>query len=72
MDGHLERAVFVLKARGIGHAAELHRFVIDDRGAHVGAQFAELRGVLTGIPEPGRPARRPASPRSSKKKGRGR
>jgi circadian clock protein KaiC len=71
VDGHLERAVFVLKARGISHAAELRRFLIDDRGAHVGARFEELRGVLTGVPEPGRAARRPASRRSSRK-GRGR
>ena len=71
VDGHLERAVFVLKARGIGHPTELRRFRIDDRGAHVGARFQDLRGVLTGVPEPGRAAGRPASRRSSRKKGRG-
>ena len=52
MDGRLERAVFVLKARGTGHATDLHKFLIDDRGAHVGERFQELRGVLTGIPQP--------------------
>jgi len=68
VDAHLERAVLVLKARGIGHATELRRFRIDDRGAHVGEQFQELRGVLTGIPQPRRAAQHPASRRSSAKK----
>jgi circadian clock protein KaiC len=62
VDGHLERAVFILKARGIGHGTELRRFRIDDRGAHVGARFQDLRGVLTGIPQPARVAKsRPSS-----------
>jgi circadian clock protein KaiC len=72
VNGHLERAVFVLKARGTSHADELRRFLIDDRGAHVGARFEDLRGVLTGVPEPGGAAGRSASRRSSRKKGRGR
>ncbi len=70
--GRLERAVFVLKARGIGHTSELRRLLIDDRGAHVGARFEDLRGVLTGIPQPARAAGRPVSRRSSGKKRRGR
>ena len=70
--GRLERAVFVLKARGTGHASELRRFLIDDRGAHVGARFEDLRGVLTGIPQPARAAGRPVSRRSPRKKSRGR
>ncbi len=70
VDGHLERAVLVLKARGIGHATELRRFRIDDGGAHVGAPFQDLRGVLTGIPQPARAAGRPASRRPSGKKSR--
>jgi len=61
MDGRLMRAVFVLKARGTGHATELHQFLIDDRGAHVGERFKELRGVLTGIPQTVRVGARRAS-----------
>ena len=61
MDGRLERAVFVLKARGTGHATELHQFRIDDHGAHVGERFQELRGVLTGIPQPVRVGARRAA-----------
>ena len=72
VDGHLERAVFVLKARGTSHAAELRRFLIDGRGARVGARFQDLRGVLTGIPQPSGGAGRPVSRRSSGKKSRGR
>jgi circadian clock protein KaiC len=72
MDGRLERAVSVLKARGIGHVTELRRFRIDGRGAHVGERFADLRGVLTGIPQLERAAGRPVSRRSSRTKSRGR
>jgi circadian clock protein KaiC len=68
VDGHLERAVFVLKARGLGHATELRRFRIDDHGAHVEEQFQDLRGVLTGIPHLVRSGGRPASRRPSGKK----
>jgi KaiC/GvpD/RAD55 family RecA-like ATPase len=63
VNGHLDRATFVLKSRGTGHTTELRRFLIDDRGAHVGEPFNDLRGVLTGIPWPARAAA---------KKGRGR
>src|SRR4030095_13798209 len=72
MQGQLGRAVLILKARGVGHATELRRFVIDDHGAHVGARFQDLRGVLTGIPQPERAGRRPGSPSSSRQKVRGR
>jgi len=39
VDGRLERAVSVLKARGTGHVTELRRFLIDGRGAHVGERY---------------------------------
>jgi circadian clock protein KaiC len=68
VEGRLERAAFVLKARGIGHTTELRRFVIDDRGAHVGRRFQDLRGVLTGIPQPARSTGHPVSRRSARKK----
>jgi KaiC/GvpD/RAD55 family RecA-like ATPase len=45
VEGRLERAAFVLKARGIGHTTELRRFVIDDRAAHVGKRFQDLRAA---------------------------
>ena len=61
MDGRLERAVSVLKARGTGHASELRRFLIDGRGAHVGERFEDLRGVLTGVPQPARAAEHPGA-----------
>jgi circadian clock protein KaiC len=72
VDGRLDRAVFVLKARGTSHAAELRRFLIDGQGARVGAQFQDLRGVLTGIPQRARLAGRRVARRPSKKKRRGR
>lgn len=52
--GRLERAVSVLKARGVPHSTELRRLVIDGSGPSVDRGFTELRGVLTGIPVPAR------------------
>jgi circadian clock protein KaiC len=66
MDGRLERAVSVLKARGTAHTTELRRFTIGERGARVGERFEDLRGVLTGVPQPVRAAARPASRGSSR------
>jgi len=68
VESRLERATFVLKARGISHTTELRRFVIDDRGAHVGEQFKELRGVLRGVPQPARAGRNAVSRSLSGKK----
>lgn len=52
LDGRLERAVSVLKARGIGHASELRSMAIGGDGVTVvGGRFQDLRGVLTGIPD---------------------
>ena len=65
MQGQLERAVAVLKARGTSHITELRHFRIDRRGAHVGEQFADLRGVLTGVPQPWGAPKPAASARSS-------
>ena len=71
LNGQLERAVSVLKARGTGHITELRRFQIDSRGARVGERFTDLRGVLTGIPQPWHATERAASPRSPGAKSRG-
>jgi circadian clock protein KaiC len=50
--GRLERAISVLKARGIAHETELRRVRIDSGGLRVGAAFRRFRGVLTGVPVP--------------------
>jgi circadian clock protein KaiC len=52
VQGHLERAIFFLKARTIAHSTELRTFAIGDRGASVGGPLGQLRGVLTGLPVP--------------------
>jgi circadian clock protein KaiC len=52
VEGHLERAISILKARGIPHSTELRSFAITDRGASVGRPLKQLRGVLTGVPVP--------------------
>jgi len=73
VDGRLERAISVLKARGIAHDTAVRRLVIDRRGATVAEGFTGLRGVLTGMPRPVgesvRPARtegRPPQPNASR------
>ena len=52
LDGRLERAISVLKARGTQHATEIRRLAVGREGPVVGAGFSDLRGVLTGIPQP--------------------
>ena len=60
IDGRLERALSVLKARGIAHDTAVRRLVIDPRGARVAGGFEGLRGVLTGVPRPVGESERPA------------
>ena len=54
LDGRLERAISVLKARGIRHESELRSMTIekDDRdGIRIeSGRFRDMRGVLTGNP----------------------
>lgn len=55
IDGRLVRALTVLKERGVGHDAGLHRATVDGAGLRIGPPFDDLRGVLTGVPERTRP-----------------
>jgi circadian clock protein KaiC len=51
LEGRLERAVSVLKARGIKHNSELRSMLIESDGIRVvSGRFTNLRGVLTGLP----------------------
>jgi circadian clock protein KaiC len=50
LEGRLERAISVLKSRGVRHQTELRRLRIGPRGAEVGSGFSDVRGVLTGLP----------------------
>jgi circadian clock protein KaiC len=52
VEQRLDRAIYVLKARGVRHQAGLNRLVIDSDGLHFGPRFGHLRGVLTGLPVP--------------------
>jgi circadian clock protein KaiC len=52
IEGHLERGLSVLKARGVKHATDVRRLSIESDGARVGSPFEGLRGVLTGLPLP--------------------
>lgn len=64
IQGRLERALSVLKARGLPHATELRHFAIGAGGGRVEARFLDMQGVLTGLPQPvaasGPPRRPPA------------
>ena len=49
--GRLDRALSVLKARGIKHSSELRSMSISEQGVVVSSQrFKDLQGVLTGLP----------------------
>jgi circadian clock protein KaiC len=51
IDGRLERAISVLKARGIKHESELRSMTIGADGVQVvQGRFKDMRGVLTGLP----------------------
>jgi circadian clock protein KaiC len=52
VDGCLERAISVLKARGVRHATDVRRLRIEAGRLAVEPAFAGLRGVLTGQPVP--------------------
>ena len=52
IDGHLERGISVLKARGVKHATDVRRLGVEPGGVRVEASFEGLRGVLTGLPVP--------------------
>jgi circadian clock protein KaiC len=52
VDGHLERGVSVLKARGVLHETDLRKMIFRPDGIEVGSAFQGLGGVLTGAPGP--------------------
>jgi circadian clock protein KaiC len=52
IEGHLQRGISVLKARGVKHATDVRRLNVEQGGVQVGAPFEGLRGVLTGLPVP--------------------
>src|SRR2546427_8926354 len=52
VDCRLERAISVLKARGIEHDTAGCRLVLNRRDATAARGFEGLRGDLTGMPDP--------------------
>ncbi|HEX2876697.1 MAG TPA: ATPase domain-containing protein [Polyangiaceae bacterium] len=52
IDGHLQRGISVLKARGVKHATDVRRLSVEQGGVQVGVSFQGMRGVLTGLPLP--------------------
>ena len=70
VDGHLERGISVLKARGVRHATDVRRLDLGEGRIEVTSAFAGLRGVLTGLPEAGDPRRNDATTKSGRTIGR--
>jgi circadian clock protein KaiC len=52
IEGHLQRGISVLKARGVKHATDVRKLTVGQGGVQVGPSFQGLRGVLTGLPVP--------------------
>ena len=52
VDGHLERGISVLKARGVRHATDVRKLSIASGRIDIESAFTGLRGVLTGLPVP--------------------
>jgi circadian clock protein KaiC len=50
VEGHLERGLSVLKARGVQHATDMRKVRMGPGGIHLEPGFTGLRGVLTGQP----------------------
>lgn len=48
--GRLDRALTIIKVRGIDHGTELVELTIDADGIRVGEPLKDLQGVLTGLP----------------------
>jgi circadian clock protein KaiC len=64
MEGRLDRAVVILKARGVNLRSELRHLFVGREGLRVGSGFTGLRGVLTGLPDAHRPASGSPQPES--------
>ena len=48
MYGEMRRGLTVLKMRGCSHDKEIREFTIDSDGMHIGRQFRNVIGILTG------------------------
>ncbi|MDH5679282.1 MAG: circadian clock protein KaiC, partial [Nitrospinota bacterium] len=48
--GQMRRGLTVLKMRGSAHEKEIREFTINDKGMHIGDQFHNVGGILTGAP----------------------
>ncbi len=49
-EGHIRRAISVVKKRTGGHESSIREFKIDATGIRVGQALHDFRGVLTGVP----------------------
>lgn len=46
--GEMRRGLTVLKMRGSQHDKNIREFTIDEKGMHIGDQFRNITGILTG------------------------
>ena len=50
MNGEMRRGITVLKMRGSPHDKDIHEFVVDGRGLHIGKPFRNVAGILDSHP----------------------
>lgn len=50
MFGEMKRGITVLKMRGSHHDKNIREFTIDDKGIGIGKPFANVSGILSGLP----------------------
>ena len=50
MFGEMKRGVTVLKMRGSRHDKNIREFMIDDAGMQIVKPFANISGILSGVP----------------------
>jgi circadian clock protein KaiC len=49
-DGHVRRAITVIKSRTTVHALTIHEMQLTEQGVRIGAALAGFEGVLSGLP----------------------
>ena len=52
IESEMQRAVSVLKMRGVDHDKNIRRFVVTDRGLEIGPLFEGHEGIMGGSPQP--------------------
>ncbi|MGN7610499.1 circadian clock protein KaiC [Magnetococcales bacterium HHB-1] len=52
VDGFMRRGIAIIKMRGSQHTKQIHEFIIDSTGLHIGEPFRNIQNIILGIPTP--------------------